>query len=151
MVLNESVRLVRASNAVTAGSSDSNGTGVDLSADGGYCGVMFILAVGTLSSSQVTTLKAQVSSDDGSNDAYADLADTQTTAMSDDDDNQLVVLDVYQPPEKWVRPVVERATANAVIDSVVAVLYRNRTVPTTHDTTTVQTSLVAAQKSEGTA
>lgn len=149
--LNEDVRLVRASNAVAAGSTDSNGTGVDMQADGGYDGVMFVALLGTLTANQVTTLKAQVSSDDGSSDTYADLANSQTSAAADDDDNQCLVLDVYQPPERYVRPVVERATANAVIDGVLAILYRGRSKPSTHDATTIITSLICKQQAEGTA
>lgn len=147
--LNEIVRVMRSSNAVAAGAANSNGNGFDMEADGGYDGVMFVAALGTLTATQVTGLKAQVSSDDGAADAYADLAGTATTAMDDADDNKMVVLDIFKPPERWVRPVVTRGTANAVIDGVIAIGYRGRSLNTSHDAT-VQTSKVVKEASEGT-
>lgn len=148
--LNEIVRIMRSTNATGAGSTDVNGNGFDMEADGGYDGILFIAAIGTLTGTQVTTLHAQVSSDDASADAYADLAGTETTAMADGDSNKLIVLDIYKPPERWVRPVLDRATANAVLDSVVAIAYRGRGLNTSHHST-VQTSTVVKEASEGTA
>lgn len=151
MVLNENVRLSRVLNAVAAGTTDQNGSGVDMQADGGYDGVLFVALFGTLTATQVTSLKAQVSSDDGSSDAYADLADSDTGNLADDDDNQCLVLDVFAPPERYVRPVVLRGTANAVVDGVLAVQYRGGKRPSVHDVATIAASLVAANKAEGTA
>ena len=68
------IRGFRSMNAVAAGSTVQNGNGFDLSADGGYDGVLIIASLGTLTATQVTQLKAQVSSDDGSADAYTDLS-----------------------------------------------------------------------------
>ena len=138
-------------NAIAAGTTVQNGNGVDLSLDGGYDGVLFIFAAGTLTASQVTALKAQQSDDDGNSDDYSDLASSLTTAMDDADDNDLVLLDVFQPGKRWVRPVVNRATANAVIDGVIALLYRAKRQPTTQESTTVSTSKAIHQPVEGTA
>ncbi|MEO1063741.1 MAG: hypothetical protein AAFZ07_20175 [Actinomycetota bacterium] len=148
-LLSECIRAGRVMNAVAAGTTDQNGTGVDLSADGGYDGVLFIGVFGALTATQVTQLHAEVSDDDGSSDGYSDLADSQTDALGDDDDNDLVLLDVFQPPKKWVRPVVERGTANAVIDGVIALLYRGR-APITSHLGTVAVTGTAVQKAEGT-
>lgn len=124
------ISVVRALNAVAAGTTVQNGTGFDMQSDGGYDGVLFILAVGTLTATQVTALKAQQSDDNGSADDYTDLAGTLTGPLADADSNKLLVLDIFRPSKRYVRPVVNRATGNAVIDGVIAIGYRNRTPPT---------------------
>jgi len=41
----------------------------------------------------------------------------------------MLVLDVYRPAKRYVRPVVLRATANAVIDGVIAIQYKGGKLP----------------------
>jgi hypothetical protein len=95
--------------------------------------ITFYALLGTLSSSQVTSMHAQGSDDNGSSDAYADLLGTSLGAMADDDDNQLLILEIVKPGSKWVRPVLDRATGNAVIDGIIAVLTQPRNAPVTKD------------------
>lgn len=145
--LNPNIKITRVSNAVAAGSTDSNGSSVDMQ---GFEGVLFVALFGTLTASAVTGLKAQQSSDDGSSDAFADLAGTaQSIADSKDDD--CLVLDVCRPRERYVRPVVTRATANAVIDGVLAIQYGPRAKPTTHDAASIAGSELHVSPAEGTA
>lgn len=148
--LNEIVAIDRVMNAIAAGTSDQTGSSVDMQAGGGADGVMFIGTVGVLTATQVTQMKAQVSSDDGVGDAFADLAGSQTDAMADTDDNKAVVVDIFQPPERYVRPIFERGTANAVLDGIIAIRYRLAKVATSHGST-VQTSKIVKQAAEGTA
>lgn len=129
-ILLEDVRFSRPINATAAGTTDINGTGVDMQADGGYDGILFVLAVGALTASQVTKLLAQSSTDDGSADAYVAILNSTTASFADADGNKLAVLDVFRPPERWVRPVVDRATANAAVDGVIAIQYRGKKRPT---------------------
>lgn len=126
--LSDDVAIDRVMDAQAAGATDVNGTGLSLD---GYDGILFIALLGTLTASQVTTLKAQQSNDDGSSDAYADIADSQTDAMDDADDNDMLVLDIFRPEEEYVRPVLERATANAVIDGIIAIRYHAKDRPVT--------------------
>lgn len=132
MNLLDNVAIDRVSNAEVAATTDVNGTGVDMQ---GYDGVVFVASLGTLTSSQVTTLKAQGSSDDGSADTYADITGAVTSAMDDADSNLLLILDVYRPLERYVRPVLDRGTANAVLDSIVAIRYRASKAPVTQGAT----------------
>ncbi len=80
----------------------------------------------------------------------ADLEGTDV-AIADDDDNKLAVLDVYRPQERYVRLVVNRATQNAVIDGVIALQYKGRKAPVTHDVTTVAGAELHVSPDEGTA
>lgn len=145
MLLTEETKITRVSDAVAAGTTDVNSTGVDMS---GFSAVAFLVALGTLTATAVTSIKLQQSDDDGSADAYSDLEGSAIT-VADDDDNQIFVAEVVRPGKKYVRCVVDRGTANAVIDSIVAIQHQARSVPTTQPaTTTVESSVSPA---EGTA
>jgi hypothetical protein len=119
--LSDDVKIDRVVDATAAGTTDVNGTGLSMA---GYDGIMFIALLGTLTATQVTALHAQQSSDDGSADAYTDIEGSATDPLGDDDDNDMLVLDIFRPQEAYVRPVVDRATANAVIDGVIAIRYK---------------------------
>lgn len=123
--------ITRVMNAVAAGTSAQNGSAVDMS---GYDGVLFVAAFGALTATQVTSLKAQQDTDSGMGTA-ADLAGTLVGPLADGDGNKCLVLDIYRPKERYVRPVVSRGTANAVIDGVIAIQYRSRKGPVTQGAT----------------
>jgi hypothetical protein len=126
--LSENVAIDRCLDAVAAGTTVQSGAGVDMA---GYDGVLFIACFGALTANQVTSLQAEQSSDDAVADAYTDIEDSNTANLADGDGTDMLVLDVFRPQERYVRPVVLRATANAVIDSVIAIRYRAKDVPIT--------------------
>lgn len=144
----KNVKLTRVMNGVVAGTSDQTGSSVDMA---GFEGVVFIALLGDLTASQVTSLKAQCSSDDGSADTFADIAGSDSGNMEDNDDNQMIGLDIIDPPERYVRPILLRHTANAVIDGILALQYGAKKVPVTHDATTVFSTETLAGPAEGTA
>lgn len=148
--LNEDISIQRVMNAVAAGTTDQNSSGVDLSADGGWDGVLFVAAFGALTATQVTQIKAQQSDDDGSSDAYSDLAGSLVGPLADGDSNDCLAYDVQRPAKRWVRLVVDRGTANAVIDGVIAIKYRGRKRPSTHHATVIA-SKAQVTPAEGTA
>jgi hypothetical protein len=124
--LSDGIRVLRPINATAAGTTDINGTGVDMTLDGGYDGVLFIALYGTLTATQVTKLKAEHSADDST---YGAITGAACTALGDSDGNGVQMLDVYKPQKQYVRPVIDRGTANAVVDGVIAILYKGRTPP----------------------
>lgn len=131
--------LTRVVNATAAGTTNINGTVLSMV---GFDAVQFVAALGTLTANQVTKLKAQVGQlADGSD--MADLAGAATAAMADADSNKLLVLDVIAPTGyKYIRCVVVRGTANAVIDSVVAQQYLADNKPVTQSSTVSQVATV---------
>ena len=139
--LGKVIKVVRATNAVVAGAADANPTVANIDMQG-YDGVLFIVAIGTLLATQVTSLKAQDSSDGST--GWADLAGTKAGPMADADSNKTLVLDVYRPVKRYIRPVVSRATANAVIDGVIAILYKGSALPVPYDATTQSVAVKAA-------
>lgn len=146
MNLSGDIKVTRVMNAVAAGTTDQNSSIVDM-AD--YEGVLFLASFGALTATQVTQIKGQQGADSGLSDA-ADLAGTLVGPLADADGNKILGLDIYQPQERYVRCVVDRGTANAVIDGVIAIQYGPRKKPTTHDST-VKALELHISPAEGTA
>lgn len=148
-LLGEDVKVTQVIDATAgaAGTTDINGDSVDMN---GYEGVMFILVLGAITANAVTSLKAQQSSDDGSVDTFADLEGTGMT-IADSDDEQVFILDIWKPQEQYVRPVVDRATQNAVVQTCLAVQYKARETPITQSVTDLVTYENHVSPDEGTA
>jgi len=139
----KSGKVTRVTNAVAAGTTDSNSSSVDMQ---GFESVMFIALFGTITATAVTSIHAEQSADDST---FADLEST-SISIDDDEDNMVLVLEVIKPTDRYVRCVVDRGTANAVIDGVIAIQYNARNVPTTQDATTVADSESHVEPDEGT-
>jgi hypothetical protein len=147
LLLSKQAKVTRLSNAAAAATTDVNGTGLDMT---GFDGVLFVALFGTLTTTHVTSMKAQQSSDNASADDYSDIAGSSSGAMADGDSNKMILLDVFRPTKQWVRPVVDRGTANAVLDGIIAIQYAARDIPITQGSTvSVQDYVIAAD--EGTA
>lgn len=112
--------------AVAAGTSVQNGTAIDMQ---GWDGVLFICHFGAITSTGVQGLKAQQGAASNGSDGV-DL-EGSLVSVTDAQSNTLAVLDVYRPQDRYVRPVVNRATANAVINGVIAIRYKGRKAPIT--------------------
>lgn len=144
-LLSESVLINRCANAAAAGTTDVNGAAVDMQATPGALGVLFIALLGTLTSTQVTKLKAECSDN---NSDWADFSTPITTAAAaDGDSNKLLVCDVYKPGHRYIRPVLDRGTANAVLDGIIAIPYYTRSLPTSLSSTYVAASVKAVEQS----
>lgn len=145
----DEVKISRIMNAVAAGTSDQTSSAIDMA---GFDGVLIVAAVGALTATQVTSLKAQQSSDDGGSDAYGDLAGTSVGPLADTDGNKMLVLDLFRPEKRYVKAIVDRGTANAVIDGVFAIQYTARSLPVAQATAAgVAFSEKHATPAEGTA
>lgn len=127
----------RVVNATAAGVTAINGSAIDMQ---DFDSVVFECAMGALTATQVTGLKAQGSNDNGGSDPYADITGAATAAAADADSNKLLILEVNRPQKRYIRCVVTRGTANAVIDGVIAVQSGAKKAPVTHDATTVSQS-----------
>ncbi len=142
-----STLVTRVKDAVTAGVTKvSDATVVDMQ---NYEGVMFIALFGTLTANQVTSIHAE----QGKTAALTDKNDLEGTLvgpLADADDNKLLILDVKNPTERYVRLVVNRKTANAVVDGIIAIQYGPRKKPTKQGTT-VGVAEVHTGPDEGTA
>lgn len=129
-----------------SGSADRNGATLDMS---GYEGVLMIVKFAAVATGATVSIKAQQGQASNLSDA-ADLAGTAIT-VADDDDNQIFMIDVYQPQERYVRVVIDNDATNASAQSAVYVRYGARTLPQTNNVTDAVTTETWVSPSEGTA
>lgn len=123
-------KVVRVLNAVAAGTSVQNSSVVDTA---GFEGVRFIVAVGAITATAVTSIKVQQGAAANLSDA-ADLAGSGIAIVAGGaDDNSVFVVDIFRPAKRYLRLVVLRGTANAVIDGAFAELYEGRLYPEAKD------------------
>jgi hypothetical protein len=139
-------KVKRVLNAVAAGTSNQNGAAVDTQ---GFQGVRFLVAVGAITATAVTSIKVQEGNAANLSDA-ADLAGSGIAIAADgSDDNSVFVVDVYKPAKRYLRVVVLRGTANAVIDGAFAELYEGRVYPEARDAS-VHGQVLLTSPAEGT-
>lgn len=127
-----STKMTRHSNAVAAGTSDiTPSAGINM-AD--FDGCIFVVQFGTLTSTAVTSIEVHQSSDNGDGDSFTAILGTKVT-VADDDDNKVFYVDITAPTEQYLKCIVNRGTANAVLDGIMAIQYGPAAMPTTHDST----------------
>lgn len=114
----------------------------------GYDNVCFVTKLGTLSTGAVVGVSIQQGAESTMSDAAALLGTNIAPAATDDD--KLLVHDISRPQERYVRVRITRDTANAEIDSVIAIKYPARAKPVTQDTDHVASSELHLSPAEGT-
>ena len=127
MNLSKNVALIKVKALSASAGTAINSDSVDMQ---GWEGVMFFGRIATVDA--VNFANAAQSSDDGSADAFADLAGTKVTP-GDDADSFLI--DVYRPLERYVRCEVDRGGANTIVGDIYAIQYGPKVKPTTHGST----------------
>lgn len=146
MDLGKRLKVTQVKTAVAAGTSDQTSAILDMS---GFDGVLFLTSFGAITSTAVTSVKIQQDTAVGGG-TMADLAGSGAT-VADTKSDTVVVHDLYRPGKRYVRVYVDRGTANAVINSIVALQYRGLNAPTTDDATTVVSKTTLISPAEGTA
>ena len=129
--LSDAIVPQRAANATAAGTTAINGATVDMQTAPTCRSCLFLAFLGALTATQVTQLKMQVS-DDGTTwaDAMVNGSIVQTAAAADADSNKILMLDVRYVGHRYVRPVLVRGTANAVLDAMISIPYESTAMPT---------------------
>lgn len=145
--LSNATKITRVLSAVGAGQTTQTSTAIDMA---GFDGVRFIVCLGAVTSTGVPAVKA--SDCDTSGGSYNDILGSLGTAYTaSTDDNKVWVIDIFRPAHRYVKCIVTRATANAVIDSIVAEQYGPRVLAKADDATTVLGRKVLAGPIDGTA
>lgn len=127
-------KVTRVSAGAADGTGDVNGSTLDMS---GWRGVMFIAEMGDVDDTCVLLLSCDQDDASGMG-THAALEGTTTfTAGATDADDKVMTLEQLYPNKRYVRPVLGRTVANAIVDSIIAIQFGPTTKPTTHDTTTV--------------
>ncbi len=124
----EECSTILVSGAVAAGVTDVVGTAVDRSNCEKIC---FTALLGDVTVGSVLTLKAQKGNASNGSDA-ADISGASVTWTADatNADNKILALEIVKPAgAKYVRCVLQRGTANAVVLAITADLFDYRRVP----------------------
>lgn len=128
------------SGVVSSGTTTINGSAVDMQ---GWLGVVFLVSYGT--SAADNGIKAQ----QGKASGMGDAADLEGSKKLLDGTQKQVVLDIYKPDERYVRPSILRGTGTT-IEAVWAIQYRPNSTPVDNATVNQATKVVTSP-SEGTA
>ena len=120
---------------LAAGTSDVNSGVVDLA---GYEGVTWIVLLSTMAASSTVDVKVQQGAASNLSDA-ADLAGTAFTQAGASDDDEIIVIEVKDPQERYQRLAFTRGDGgNSTINGVLAILWGAQKVPITQDVTAGQ-------------
>jgi len=133
--LARNVALDRVSNAVAAGTTDVNCTSVDME---GFETATFVVSFGTITATAVTSIQIDHSSD---NSTWNAVAGSKVT-VPDSASNKVAITETVRPTLRYVRCTVDRGTANAVIDGVVAIRSNARKAPVTNGNTVQGTTII---------
>lgn len=142
--LAEDCEFVVHSGAVAAGTSDiTPSSGVDCA---GYDACTFLVHFGAITATAVTSLIVQSSSDDGSSDAYAAVqvsGSNHAVSVAVADADKVFAITVVGPPERYLKLIVDRGTANAVLNGIIAILHHAKDVPITQGATVGSATVVS--------
>jgi hypothetical protein len=133
--LAKNVAIDRVSNAVAAGTSDINSSSVDME---GFETVTFIVSFGAITATAVTSIQIDHSSDGST---WNPVLGSKVT-VPDTASNKVAIVEAVRPTLQFVRCTVDRGTANAVVDSIVAVRSGPRKAPISQGSTIVGTTVV---------
>jgi len=125
-------KITRVKNAVAAGTSEILSDTVDMQ---GYDSVIYVIALGDVDNTCVLTPTAKSNPTDSTSGGTTEKAGTATTATATSADNKLLVIEVLRPSQRYVFVSLTRTTANAVLDSIVAVQHAAKSMPVTQGTT----------------
>ncbi len=115
-------------NNTAAGTGDTlNSDIIDLQ---NYDSVCFIATTGDVADTAVGTLKAYCGDAAALGDGAYKTTTATFTATATSADNKVVILDVVRPGKRYVRADLVRATANIPVESIVAIRYNARNIPT---------------------
>jgi hypothetical protein len=129
-----------------SGTADRNGAALDMN---GFRGVLMVVKLAAVAPGAVTSIKAQQDTASGMGTATDLLGTAQTVA--DDDDNQVFIIDLFEPTERYVRLVVDKDGANACAESAIYMQYGARMRPVVNTVTDAVTFERHMSPAEGTA
>ena len=134
-------KILNVENSVSAGKATTVGEIVDTA---GFDGACFIYKLGVVTDGAAVTLKIYQDSAVGFA-APAELSGASAAiAVTADDSEQQLVIDVIKPRERYLRPTIVTATQNVEIDWAVCVLYNPSVKPITQPATVEVGTLVVS-------
>ena len=129
-----------------SGTASRNGATLDMK---GYEGVLMVVKFATIAASAAGDIHAEQGAESDLSDA-ADLEGTKI-AVADDDDNQIFIIDLCKPQERYVRVVVTKDGSNAMAEDAVYIQYGAKKYPIDNNVTDEVTVETHVSPDEGTA
>ena len=141
----EAVKLALASAAAAAATTDLDGAVIDLGQDGGYDAVLVVAQLGDVTATSVLELQLQGSNAANGSSPATEATTGTFTAGASDADNKFLVLDVIRPSRRYVFSRLKRGTANAVVNSVIYVLYKSGAQPVVQGADVIKSATVVVK------
>jgi hypothetical protein len=135
-------KITRLENSAAAGTTDLDGDVLDMD---GFDGVAFVAALGDVTTGSVLELQVfgnTANSTSSPTPVELTVDNATFTAGASDADSKLLVVDVVRPAYRYVFPRIKRGTANAVVDGVIAIQYRAKSLPVTQGSTVLASALI---------
>lgn len=138
----KNIKIDRVSAAAAAAQTAINSDIVDMV---GFDGCIFIAVLDEVTVNSVLTLTVEQNTVNSATGMASIGATAAHTATATDADSKLLVVDVCQPLERYLRAVLTRTAADAVVGSILAFQYRASELPVTQSADVlVSTLLIAA-------
>lgn len=114
----------------------------------GYDGIMAIMTCAAIAGSSVGDIHFETATDSG----FSGGTDLKGTALvtADNDDNQIFVIEVYKPLERWIRAVVTKDASNTIAESVIYIQYKGIKRPEVNTVTDLVTYELTISPARGT-
>jgi len=128
-------------NNTTAGTTTINSSIVDLGTNGAFDSVCFAAKLGDVTDKSVITLKAICGNESDLSDGVEKENVATITADATSADNKLLILDVIKPGTRYVKVSIIRATANAAVESVIAIKYNAKAYPVTQGSGVIHSNI----------
>lgn len=119
-------KVSRVSNSAVAATTAINSSIVDMA---GYDGCIFLALLGDVTDTCVLTLTVQQNTVNSGTGMAAVGNTTAWTADATNADNKILLADIRNPRERYLRAVLTRTTANAVVDGILAIQYNESVAP----------------------
>ena len=145
--LGKDVLFTTALDLASAASADRNGAVIDMQ---GFEGVLMCIKFGDIAGGAVTSIKAQQDTALAFNVDAQDLLGTGQT-VADSDDNQIFIIDLVKPLERFVRMVVDKDTSNNTQEMAWYIQYAPGKRPQSNNVTDLVTYELHVSPAEGTA
>lgn len=97
----------------------------------GFDSVMFIAITGDVTATSALALTVYTNDTNNTTTPTETAAEVTFTAGASDADSKLLIADVHRPRQRYVYATLARATANAVVNGVIAIRYNATNRPTT--------------------
>jgi hypothetical protein len=134
-------KIVPVENSVAAGKATTVGEIIDTA---GFQAACFIYKLGTVVDAAAITLKIYSGTDSTVSDVAEMSGASAVIASASSDSEQMLVVDVIKPRERYLRPTIVTADQNVEIDSAICILYNPDVIPTVQPATVDAGTLVVS-------